>query len=640
MGRDAGLRDAAIDANVDEDAGPGDAGVPAIQPLCSRDGFCWEAPWPQGETLRSAWAASATDVWLVGDHGSLLHFDGARFVAHALPDAPALTSVHGTGANDVWAVGDRGLVFHFDGTAWRSEDLSKLIGNTAELSNVGVSAIYAASRDAVWAVGWSGVNALVLHYDGTSWTNQLTNMQSDQPLRAVWGVSDKRVWAVGDKGVILSFDGTMWQLDKSATGAALRSVHALSETNVWAVGDNGTAVRWDGLAWKSLNMGLSGALHGVLVNRVPPPPPAAGAGGMGAAAAGSGGAGAGGSAGAPPPMAPQGPWLTYAFGEKGHVFRYNGSVWAQLPSGSDVTFYAGARLTQDALLAVGEHGQVTRLMDDSRRSMSQGDFGNHLGVCRGDNAVWAVGDGIVKRKLGAGETWTTMNRPNARALYSVFCDDATVWAVGTAGNIARSKGDTFEAVTSAAASESWLRSVYGAGSSLWVVGDGGLALTAAAGGFVKVTTPVRTALLDVWGNADDHFWAVGDAGVVLRWDGMSWLKIPTGPMMGVTQNLRAVWGSSADDVWVAGAEGTLLHWTGKRFEAQTLDGKFTINDLWGRAKNDVYAVGSSGVVLHFDGSSWQTLESGTSSALQSVSGDAQHVYVAGLNGVLLVRETL
>jgi hypothetical protein len=346
-------------------------------------------------------------------------------------------------------------------------------------------------------------------------------------------------------------------------------------------------------------------------------------------------------------MAPQGPWLTYAFGEKGHVFRFNGSVWAQLPSGSDVTFYAGARLASDALLAVGEHGQVTRLMDDSRRSMSQGDFGNHLGVCRGDNAVWAVGDGISKRKLGVGETWSNLNRPNARALYGVFCaakqapsgDDATVWAVGTAGNIVRSKGDTFEVLTSAAASESWLRSVYGAGSSLWIVGDGGLALTAAAGGFVKVATPVRTALLDVWGSADDHFWAVGDAGVVLRWDGMNWLKIPTGPMMGVTQNLRAVWGSAADDVWVAGAEGTLLHWTGKRFEAQTLDGKYTINDLWGRAKNDVYAVGSSGMVLHYDGSSWQTLESGTSSALQSVSGDAQHVYVAGLNGVLLVKET-
>jgi hypothetical protein len=271
--------------------------------------------------------------------------------------------------------------------------------------------------------------------------------------------------------------------------------------------------------------------------------------------------------------------------------------------------------------------------------MSQGAFGNHLGVCRADNAVWAVGDGISKRKLGSRETWTALDRPNARALYGVFCDGATVWAVGTAGSIVRSKNDGFETVTSAAAADTWLRSVYQAGSSLWIVGDGGLALTAAAGGFVKVATPVRTALLDVWGDADDQFWAVGEAGVVLRWDGMNWLKIPTGPMQGVTQNLRAIWGSGADDIWVVGTDSTLLHWTGQRFEAQKLSQTYALNDVWGRAKNDVYAVGSSGVVLHYDGTSWQPLESGTSSALQSVSGDAQHVYVAGLNGVLLVRET-
>jgi hypothetical protein len=53
----------------------------------------------------------------------------------------------------------------------------------------------------------------------------------------------------------------------------------------------------------------------------------------------------------------------------------------------------------------------------------------------------------------------------------------------------------------------------------------------------------------------------------------------------------------------------------------------------------VYAVGSSGVVLHYDGSEWQPLDSGTSQNLQSVTGDSHRVYVAGLNGALLVRET-
>ena len=638
-GSDAGLRDAATDSgDHDEDAGgpAADGGAPGVKPLCNAGGFCWEAPWPQGETLRAAWAASPSDVWLVGDHGSLLHFDGWRFVAHALEHEPALHAVHGTAADDVWAAGEHGLVSHYDGQRWRSEDLSKLISSADELRNAGLYAVYAAARDAVWAVGHSGAHALVLHYDGNSWTNQLTNMPSEHALRAVWGVSRQRVWATGDKGLILSYDGTSWRSDMSPTQAGLRSIHALDESEVWAVGDKATALRWDGTAWKRANTGLSGALNSVLANhRLPPDMPMAGAGGT----AGMPAAGSGGTGGAAP-MAPEGPWLTYAFGDDGAAFRYNGSVWAAQPNGTDVALLGGARLARDHLIAVGEHGQITRFMNDSRHSLSQGSSRNHLSICRARDAVWAVGDGINTRKLGAGKRWTSVDRPTARALYGVFCGDDTVWAVGAGGNIVRSMDGSFETMPSTAAAGTWLRAVHGAGNSLWIVGDAGFALTAAAGGFVKVATPVRSALLDVWGDADNQFWAVGEAGVVLRWDGMSWIKVPTGPMQGVTRDLRAVWGSAANDIWVGGTDNTLLHWDGQRFEATELDTdtSFALNDIWGRSQNDVYAVGSAGLVLHYNGERWTRLQSGTSRALQSISGDATHVYVAGLDGVLLVRE--
>lgn len=643
---DAGMRDAASpgDASAgDEDSGAADAATraePTASPLCSTDGFCWSRPAPQGETLRAAWAASPDDVWLVGDHGSLLHYDGASFTSHNLPEHTGLRAVHGSAADDVWAVGDDGHVFHYDGQSWRSQDVSELIGGGVEPSAGGLYGIFAAAPDAVWAVGTSGVSALVLFYDGERWQNQLDAPLSQQTLRAVWGVSAARAWAVGDKGVILSFDGTSWQLDKSPTQAALRSVHALDEREVWAVGDGGVALRWDGTAWKGFNKGLSGALYHVNVNLRPPPMATdagtAGTGsmmgtaGMEAPAAGSGGSGAA------APQAPAGPWLVYAFGEKGHVFRYNGELWAQLPSGSDVAFFGAARLAQDALIAVGEHGQTTRFMGDGRVSLSSGSFKNHLGMFAADATLWTVGDSITKH---TSEGWIDMPRPNDRALYGVWAGADAVWAVGTAGNVLRLQTDAFEEVTVAAAGETWLRAVYGAAGSLWIVGDGGLALTAAAGGFVKVPTPVRTTLQDVWGDADDDFWAVGDAGVVLRWDGASWLKVPIAPMDSSTQTLRAIWGSSADDIWVVGTESSLLHWDGERFESMSPGESYTLNDVWGRSAEDVYVVGSAGVVLHYDGTDWQPLDSGTSRGLQAISGDARRIFVAGLDGALLVRET-
>ncbi|HKU40138.1 MAG TPA: hypothetical protein VJR89_18390, partial [Polyangiales bacterium] len=325
----------------------------------------------------------------------------------------------------------------------------------------------------------------------------------------------------------------------------------------------------------------------------------------------------------------------WAFGEKGHVFRYNGTLWAAQPSGTDLPLYAATRLANDTLIAVGDRGQISRFSGDARQSMTSGARKNHLALWGDGKTLWAVGDDISRRDT---DGWSATAAPNERALYGVWGDAKGVWAVGTGGSVARYENGSWQARNVAAAGESWLHSVWGAGTSTWLVGDQGLTLVAAAGSFIKVATPVKSNLLDVWGDADDRFWAVGEGGAVLRWDGMAWLKVPTGPMGGVVQNLRAVWGSARDDVWVVGTEGTILHWTGERFESQTRSAKYSLNDVWGRGRNDVYAVGTGGVALHYDGSGWTELETGTRSNLQSVFGDGERVFAAGLDGVLLVRE--
>src|SRR5687767_1279401 len=36
------------------------------QQVCSKDGWCWEYPLPQGHRLTSLWGAASSDVWAVG----------------------------------------------------------------------------------------------------------------------------------------------------------------------------------------------------------------------------------------------------------------------------------------------------------------------------------------------------------------------------------------------------------------------------------------------------------------------------------------------------------------------------------------------------------------------------------------------
>lgn len=630
---DAGrARDGGADGGAVDDAG--DSAViaePAPSRVCSADGFCWELPIPQGETLRAAWGAAPDDVWAVGDGGIVLHYDGAEFRREPALTAQNLLAVHGSSASDVWVAGDGGVVLHYDGQAWSLEDVGALIDASGGAMTGVLHGIFAAGPDAVWAVGHSGAAAVIIHHDGESWSNQGLALQRAEVLRAVWGASAERVWAVGDAGVIVRLDGGQWIVETSPTSAALRAVHGLTDHDVWAVGSDRTAVHWDGTRWSVLNTGLAGALHSVRVDIDTEPPVDAG---TNMPAPTPMPADAGPDAG--PPPAPEGPWLCWAFGEGGRVYRYNGELWVELPSGSELPLYGAARVAAGELLAVGERGQITRFAGDARQSLSHGSRRNHLALWGDGKTLWAVGDEIGRRDAAG---WSVLERPSNRSLYGVWGDDSGLWAVGTAGTIVRYEDGEPRTLDVTAAGDTWLRAVWGAGDSLWIVGHGGLALVNAAGGFLEVDTRVHANLLDVWGHADDSFWAVGEAGTVLRWDGMAWLPVPTGPMGGVVQNLRAVWGSAADDVWVVGTESTILHWDGERFEPLSRGQSYSLNDVWGRGPDEVYAVGTGGVALRYDGSEWSELETGTRSSLQSLFGDDQgRVFAAGLDGVVLVRE--
>ncbi len=69
--------------------------------------------------------------------------------------------------------------------------------------------------------------------------------------------------------------------------------------------------------------------------------------------------------------------------------------------------------------------------------------------------------------------------------------------------------------------------------------------------------------------------------------------------------MRAVWGSAPDDYWASGEEGVLLHFDGTRWSRVDLPELFVSDQLFGRAPNDVYAIGVW--PRHFDGRRWTKL---------------------------------
>ena len=101
--------------------------------------------------------------------------------------------------------------------------------------------IWGSASNNVYAVGNAGT---LMRYNGTSWSLASQRLGEDV-MWDVWGNTDTDIWAVGDNGAIWHYDGS-WSESNSGTDKRLRGVFGLNANNVYAVGDDGTIVQWNG----------------------------------------------------------------------------------------------------------------------------------------------------------------------------------------------------------------------------------------------------------------------------------------------------------------------------------------------------------------------------------------------------------
>ena len=118
-----------------------------------------------------------------------------------------------------------------------------------------------ASSD-VWAVGDLGT---AIRWDGSDWRDTCTGTRRD--LRGVWGRSlpgsPGELWAVGDGGTAVTWTGDGWSPKPVSTGEDLQAVWGFDSGEVWAVGTAGVSARWDGTSWSVLPTGSTAELRGL-----------------------------------------------------------------------------------------------------------------------------------------------------------------------------------------------------------------------------------------------------------------------------------------------------------------------------------------------------------------------------------------
>lgn len=213
----------------------GENGLMLRHPRRTRD-FQPVSP-PTTKTLFGVWVAPSGEAWAVGgdirvtaDRGVVLRrpvgagweLDAA--VPPATIDGAVMFKVWGTAADDVWIVGERGAVMHFDGAAWSVMDVpidDRLL------------TVHGTPEHGPYAVGGAG-NGVVLVREEGAFVERSPEFVPG--LNGVFVLPDGTAITVGGRGLIATREQEGWSVLDGPTDADLHSVYALADDRAWSVG--------------------------------------------------------------------------------------------------------------------------------------------------------------------------------------------------------------------------------------------------------------------------------------------------------------------------------------------------------------------------------------------------------------------
>lgn len=191
-------------------------------------------PTPTDLTLFGVWGASSTDVWYVGGspglgRGVILRDDGTtvREVMHTATASAAFFKVQGLSANAVWMVGQQGRALLWNGSELEQHDTG---------SALPLMGVHGTRPDQVFAVG--GVaDGVLFRWDGSTWTNE-TPAATPQMI-GVWSVDAETTYAAGFNGRIFrrSAGGQWAELPEMLpTFQDLHAIWVDELGHIWSVG--------------------------------------------------------------------------------------------------------------------------------------------------------------------------------------------------------------------------------------------------------------------------------------------------------------------------------------------------------------------------------------------------------------------
>lgn len=635
-GEDAGTDDGGTDGGGTDggmDGGPPrPACTPDPAPSCLADSsdasWCWDNPLSEGRTLYKIRGRSLQDVWAVGQHGLMLHWDGGQWTRCAEQTSDTLRAVWPGSEAMLWAGGggtDGGTLLEWDGGSWRSLTVaSPMIRDIAGAPDASVFAVGEAR-----GTGQERRSYIFLRQDGSTWGEMsvLGGEQSAAPsFHAICAVPGFAPVAVGNAGAIWWFnlDVNLWSRANSVTGSPGDLFGITVEAdNMIAVG-NQSIMRGSNNSWNRI--GTPYLLNDVWRDT-------------------DGG-------------------VTWTVGDAGLIARVEDTPVVQTPSSTQQDLYSiwgqGSRAW-----AVGAAGTILKLGDVGWAEAAGGVTSNINSMVAIGTEVWAAADNgvVMKREDGL---WVPQPPVPPFDRGSPLPSLKSIWKVGNELLVLTSDNRIYRLENGSWVPEGLsvtqrLNALGGVGPHVWAVGNGSLILEHGADhnwGPVR-SSPTGTAQLNaVWGHLNDPtsltevptIVAVGSNG---NGTGIVYLRRSTLSLAtygNVPRELFGVWGRgpSVDDIFVVGQGASILkHEPSQPGGWDTLFGSGNANEtLLAISGEDMqenilhaWAVSDAGRVVMYDNGRrvWIDANIGFQRALRAVALTPDSVYVGGVNGAILKK---
>jgi len=252
--------------------------------------------------------------------------------------------------------------------------------------------LYITSINDVWAVGNKGV---IVHYDGASWS--LHTDTGNETWYDITCTSASNCWAVGKSGDVAQYNGSTWTESTVSSSDDINGVYALSASDIWAAGKSGKLWHYDGISW-SLHTDTGNETWNDITC-----------------------------------TSTSSCWVV---GDGGDVAQYDDEAWIESTISPTENIESISAISASNIWAAGANGNIWNYNGISwslHTDTGNEDWNGIYFVNANDG--WVMGDnGTIDRWQGS--TWDSFASPTTNDLYDVVMSSATAgWAVGEKGTI-------------------------------------------------------------------------------------------------------------------------------------------------------------------------------------------------------------